>query len=209
MKTIRLLILMGIIATATFLSLDIWGSYLWKEYNPMTMFISYLTADGAPNLKITRFLYYLYNICLILFCIGFSLITFRYCHKLIKIGGLLLLTAVFISFFGNGSFPLTMNYIFEKQNLIHICFTIIMFTITALMLYFLAVGYLKEEKEIRIGYISLVAAIMFSLFNIIHFYVILNDINASGLVQRLSSYTFFIYISILSLSYFRKLKIKL
>jgi len=53
MKIVRALIFMGMAGAATFFLQDIVGSLLWKEYNPISMYISCLTADGAPNLQIT------------------------------------------------------------------------------------------------------------------------------------------------------------
>jgi len=162
------------------------------------MYISCLTADGAPNLQLTRFIYNAYNICLLFFSVGMLYTAFKRYNNYIKIGYSFLLIAISISLFGVGAFPMTINSVFEKQDMIHFAFTIAMFTITSLLLYLLAVGYLKQGKLIKTGYISLAGAILFTVFNLVHLCVILIGLNITGLVQRLSVYTVFIYIFILS-----------
>ena len=57
----------GMIGTLSFLLEDFLGTVLWKGYNPATSYVSQLIADGAPNVSLTRTLFYFYEICLIIF----------------------------------------------------------------------------------------------------------------------------------------------
>jgi hypothetical protein len=79
-----------------------------------------------------------------------------------------------------------------------------MLVLTALMLYLLAIGYLKQEGLVKIGYLSLTAAILFTVCNLLHLLVILAGLDITGLIQRFSFYTFFIYLFLLSFFFVRR-----
>ena len=131
-------------------------------------------------------------------------LAFRRWHSCLKIGYSVLLIVLFLSFIGIGSFPMTMENVFAAQNTLHLIVTVGMLVLTALMLYLLAIGYLKQEGLVKIGYLSLTAAILFTVFNLLHLLVIVAGLDITGLVQRFSFYTFFIYLFLLSFYFVRK-----
>lgn len=199
MIKIKAFLSMGMIGAVTFFLLDLLGALLWSDYNPVSMYVSCLTADGAPNLQLTRFLYYTYNVCLLVFSLAICYISWKKYHVLLKIGFAFLLVVTTASLIGNGAFPMTINRILEKQNMIHLIITVSIFIMTAILIYLLAIGFLKQDKQRKLGFFSLFSAILFSIFNLLLLYVILNGINIAGLMQRMSIYTFFIYIFVLSM----------
>lgn len=189
------------IGTLSFLLEDFLGTVLWKGYNPITSYVSQLMADGSPTVPLTRTLFTIYEICLAIFFISLLVKSFKSYEICLRIGfaGLLLITA--ISILGYGLFPMTMDFIINLKNYIHIAVTIIILAGTICLLFLLALGYLKQEHERKIGRITLAAAVLFLLFNLLHLYAIFHGSHALGLIQRLSLYTFQIYIFVLSWIY--------
>ena len=127
-----------------------------------------------------------------------------YYGMILRIGYSGLLLTALISAFGYGSFPMTMDFIINYKNYVHLAITILILAGTVSMLFLLAIGYLRRKNYKNIGYISLAAAFLFLLLNLLHLYLILNGSNILGLMQRLTFYTFQIYILILSWFYMIK-----
>ena len=153
----------GMIGTLSFLLEDLLGSVLWKGYNPVTSYFSQLMADGAPNASLTRTLFYLYEICLIIFFASLLIHSFRSDRILIRLGYAGLLFLCGLSLFGYGLFPMTMDFIVNPKNYIHIAVTIILLTETICMLFLLALGHAKQQER-ELGRITLIAAVLFLLF---------------------------------------------
>lgn len=206
MKLNRAFLFMGMLGTATFILEDTLGTLLWKDYNPISMFVSQLTADGAPNLLITRSLYNAHNIFLMLFLIGMCSLAFRFWRPMLKIGYAFLLIALSMALVGIGSFPMSLENVFSAQNVLHFVFAVGMFAATVLVIYILAIGYQKEKGLMKVGNLSLIIAILFTIWNLLLLFVIMEGINIAGLMQRLSIYTFFLYVWFLSWFFFRRSK---
>lgn len=208
MKLQKLFFSFGIIGALSFLLEDFLGTILWKEYNPITSYVSQLTADGAPNLPLTRTLFFTCQISLAIFVISLLMKSFQHYGNILKLAyfGLLLIFA--ISIFGYGLFPMTMDFIFNPKNYFHFILTIIIFSGTNFIWFFLGFGYLKQNDK-RIGYITLLAATLFLLFNFLHLYAFLHGLKILGLAERLSLYTFQIYIFILSWNYVMNRRFKI
>lgn len=204
MRPQKLFFSFGMIGTLSFLLEDFLGSILWKGYNPITSYVSQLTADGAPNVSTTRTLFYIYEICLVIFIISLLVKSFQTYGMCLRIGyvGLLLISSV--SILGYGLFPMTMDLILNLKNYVHVAITIIILVGTICILFLLAFGYLKQEHERKIGYITLSLASLFLIFNVLHILVIFSGLNVLGLIQRLGLYTFQIYIFTLSWIYVTK-----
>lgn len=201
MKLKKMFYSFGMIGTLFFLLEDLLGTALWKGYNPVTSYVSQLTADGAPNVLLTRTLFYIYGICLTVFVISLLLKSFqsyglclRACYS-----GLLLISA--IALLGYEFFPMTMDFVINPKNYIHAVVTILILAGTICILFLLAFGYLKQEHEKKVGSITFVAAIFFLFFNLLHLYAIVHGWQALGLIERATLYTFHIYFFILSWIY--------
>lgn len=201
MKLEKLFFSFGMIGALAFLLEDFLGTVLWKGYNPIASYNSQLTADGAPNIPLTRTLFFACQISLAIFVFSLLIKSFRIYGNALKIGYFSLLLIFLISIIGYGLFPMTMDFIFSLKNYFHLLITIIIFTGTIFILFLLAFGYFKQDHERKIGRITLVAAILFLLFNLLHLYAILNGLNILGLAERLILYTFQIYVFILSWYY--------
>jgi hypothetical protein len=203
MRLQKLFFSFGMIGSLSFVFEDFLGSIFWRRYNPITSYISQLTADGAPNIPLTRTLFYIYEICLIIFIISMLVKSFRSYGICLRAGYAGLLILLSISILGYGLFPMTMDFIISFKNYLHLVITIIIVAGTIFILFLLALGYIKQEHERKIGRITFVAAILFLLFNLLHLYAIFRGLNILGLIQRLSLYTFQIYIFVLSWNYTR------
>ena len=201
MKLQKTLSAFGMIGALSFFLEDILGTVLWRGYNPITSYMSELTADGALNVLLTRVLFYIYEICLMIFFAAMCVKAFKIHGVCLKIGygGLFIIAA--ISFLGFGLFPMTMNFIKTPKDLIHLIITIFIIAGTILSLFLLAFGYRKQGHGRKIGRITMLFAVLFLLFNLMHLYAIFNDSNILGLLQRLGFYTFQIYIFRLSWYY--------
>jgi hypothetical protein len=208
MKLQKLFFSFGMIGALSFLLEDFLGTLLWKGYNPITSYVSLLTADGAPNLPLTRTLFYMCQISLAIFVLSLLMKSLQLNGNVLKIGYFSLLVIFSISILGYGLFPMTMDFIVNIKNYYHFIVTIIILTGTIFILFLLAFGYFKQEHERKIGSITFIAAILFLLFNLLHFYAILNGLNILGLAERLILYTFQIYVFALSWNYVRNRRFK-
>lgn len=148
MKIQKLFFPFGMIAAISFLLDDILGTVLWKGYNPVTSYFSQLIADGAPNLFVTRTLFYFCEICLVIFLASLLIQSFLSDGIVLRLGfaGLLLVSA--ISLFGYGLFPMTMDFIVNPKNYVHIVLTVIILAGMISLLFPLALGYWKQKRKI-------------------------------------------------------------
>lgn len=65
------------ISSLSFLFEDVFRTVLWKGYNPIRSYVSQLTANGAPNIPLTRTLFYIDQISLIIFLISLLVKSFQ------------------------------------------------------------------------------------------------------------------------------------
>jgi hypothetical protein len=189
------------IGAAAFLLYDFLGISLWPGYNPITSYVSELFADGAPHIPLTRTLLYINEICLVIFILALLVQSFQHYRICLRIGYICLLVVFSISIIGYGLFPMTLGFIFSLKNVIHLAITTVILAATIFILFLLAFGYLKQEHEMKIGRITLAAATLFLIFNLLHLFSILGLMNILGLMERLSLYTFQAYIFELSRFY--------
>ena len=100
MKILRWVLFFGILAAISFLFQEIIGILLWKGYNPITDYISKLTADGAPNVHVIRLIANIYRVCFTIFILGLCVKSFKEYHRYLKAGYTLMLTTALLSMFG-------------------------------------------------------------------------------------------------------------
>lgn len=205
MKTQKWLLPLGMIGVAAFFIHISIGELFWKGYNPITSYISELTADGAPNAPLLRAFAGIYMVCFLLFTLGMAVKAYREYRACVKIGYAMLFVITFCSDIGYGMFPMTMDVVISLQNVVHVLLTSALLCTTVLVLLLIAIGYLRKEKLEQLGRITLATGILCAVFNVWHLVAILSGQNILGLVQRLTVYTFHAFTFIISWIYtFRK-----
>ncbi|NLK95163.1 MAG: DUF998 domain-containing protein [Clostridiales bacterium] len=193
---------LGMVGVIFYLFHTLLGNILWKEYNPITMDISSLTADGAPNASLLRIFTTIYGICMILFVLSMTIKAFKEYHKVTFIGYILLLIMEVVSLFGYGLFPLTgdkteMNF----QNIMHIVVTIIVVFSTIASAFILAYGYLKKEKIKNLGKRIFILAIIITACGMCNPIFMGVGLNILGITERLVIYSLQLLIFTLSWYY--------
>lgn len=201
-KVNNFLLALGMVGVVFYLAHTIIGRILWKEYNPVTTDISSLTADGAPNVHLLSILTSIYGICMILFVIGLLKKSFKEYHNLLKTGYILLLIMQLTSMFGYTLFPLSGNETeMNFQNMMHIVVTVVVVFTTIASSFFISLGYLKQEKIIGLGKLSLVMAILITVFGSLNPIGMSLRLNILGLTERLAVYSIQAFMFILSYYY--------
>jgi hypothetical protein len=202
MKIEKCLIPLGMIGAIFYFIHTILGNILWADYNPITMDISSLTADGAPNAQLLRILSLIYSICMILMVLALVIKAFNKYHSLLKTGYLILLIMQLSSAFGYSLFPLTGDKtVMNFQNMMHIIVTVVVVFTTIASSFLISLGYLKQENIKRLGKISLFFAILITLFGMFNPISMAMQLNVLGLSERLVIYTIQVFMFILSYYY--------
>ena len=181
---------LGMVGVLFYLTHTILGNILWKEYNPITTDISSLTAYGAPNAELLKIFVLIYGICMVLMVIGLIAKAFRKYNIMLRIGYVILIIMQLTSLFGYSLFPLigdktVMNF----QNMMHIIVTIVIVFTTIASSFFISFGYLKQEKTKRLGKLTLVIAILITVFGVFNPISMSLKLNILGLTERLVIYT--------------------
>lgn len=181
---------LGMVGVLFYLTHTILGNILWKEYNPITTDISSLTAYGAPNAELLKIFVLIYGICMVLMVIGLIAKAFRKYNIMLRIGYVILMIMQLTSLFGYSLFPLigdktVMNF----QNMMHIIVTIVIVFTTIASSFFISFGYLKQEKTKRLGKLTLVIAILITVFGVFNPISMSLKLNILGLTERLVIYT--------------------
>lgn len=201
MKITKWLVPFGMIGVLSFLLLDILGKLLWREYNPVTTYVSTLVTVEAPYSQLMRFFLNTYTVCFLLFSLGMTALSLKIYHAYLKIGYTFMLATALITAVGFGAYPISMALIFSKNDIVHMAVTITILCITVISMLLIAVGYLKQENLKNLERISLLACVLYVSFNLWHLYAILNGINILGLIERLTFYIFHALTVILSWAY--------
>ena len=186
----RIAIPLGMAGILIYLTHPLMGRILWAEYNPVTMDISSLTADGAPNAGLLRMLTTLYGLLMIAFATGMVLKAFRRFGALVRAGSVTLLVMEAVSMFGYMLFPLSGDKaVLTFGNLMHIIVTVVVVLTTIACGFLLAAGYLKREKLIGLGRFTLVMAAVITLTGMTTPIGMASGWNLLGVTERLSIYS--------------------
>lgn len=201
-KIDRFLMPLGMIGVLFYFAHTIMGRILWKEYNPITTDISSLTCDSAPNANLLRIFTLIYGICMLLFVIAMIKKSFTQYHSLLKIGYIVLMIMQLTSMFGYTLFPLSGDKTeMSFQNMMHIVVTAIVVLTTICSSFFIAFGYLKQEKMKWLGKFTLVMAILITVFGAFNPISMSLKLNILGLTERLVIYSLQILMFVLSYYY--------
>lgn len=190
--------MIGVLVYIVFVSL---GDILWKEYDPITMDISSLTAVGAPDAKLLTILSGIYGICVILFVVGMVIKAFRIYNSTTKIGYMVLLVMELVSLFGYALFPLEGDKtVMTFQNMMHIIVTVVVVLTTVAFGFIVAAGYKKHEATRKLGRFVFIMAIIITLTGVINPIGMNAGWNILGITERFVIFS--VQILIFYLSYY-------
>lgn len=204
MKLQNKFIFLGMLGVLFFVLHDFLGCILIKGYNPITSYISVLTADGTPHSGFLRTLIQLYQFCFLVFSATLCYKAFKEYSLYTKIGFVLLFLVACVSIFTFGVFPMTMESSINPQNILHLLLILSIIILTNLSLFLLAIGYWKKERILSLGKMTFTVAIIFLLSNLFHLTAIALHWNVLGLIQRVSAYSFLTFTFLLSYFYVKK-----
>lgn len=201
-KVLKYLYPLGMVGVVFYVLHTTLGNLLWSEYNPITTDISSLTAQGAPNAGLLRILSFIYSVCMVFMVTALVIKAFNQYRGLLKTGYIILLIMQLTSAIGYSLFPLTgdkteMNF----QNMMHIIVTVVVVFTTIASSFLIAFGYLRQDNKKKMGKVSLVFAILITLFGMFNPISMGLQLNILGLTERLVIYTIQAFIFILSYYY--------
>lgn len=161
------------------------GQLLWEEYNPITTDISSLTAVDAPNREQLVFFTAIYGIAMLLFVSGMIVKSIRKYHSAVRVGWVILLIMNLVCMFGYSMFPLSGDKAqMTFGNLMHIAVTVVVVFTTISAGFFLAVGYLRQERMKALGVFTLVMAVIITATGALNPIGMVNNLNIMGLTER-------------------------
>ncbi len=208
MKRIQWLMPLGMVCAVAYFAHVFVGQFLWKEYDPITMDISSLTAVGAPNAGLLNVFGTLYGICFLLFVVGMVLKAFQAYHKITRIGYCVFLAMAITTVAGYRLFPLTGDKtVINFQNMMHIVVTVIVVFTTIASFFLIAIGYCKKERLVPLGRITFVMAILITVFGALNPIGMANNWNILGLTERMVIFPLHAFVFFLSLIYTFNLKL--
>ena len=185
MKQFKYLIPLGMIGVIFYFIHVFLGQMLWPDYDPITMDISSLTAEGAPNAGLLRIFTTIYGIFFLTFAFGMVLKAWKLYHRITKAGYVMFLIMALTTTAGYALFPLTGDKtVMNFQNMMHIIVTVIVVFTTILSFYLLAFGYLKQEKLKALGRISFITAVLITILGALNPIGMATNINILGLTER-------------------------
>jgi len=185
-KIEKILTPFGMIGVLIYLAHTMLGSYLWNEYDPITMDISSLTADSAPNSSLLRVFTLVYGICMIVFAAGMLFRSYRAYNEKLKAGYFVFLGMQVVSLVGYAFFPLSSDISIPSfQNTMHFVITGIVVLSTIAFAFITAFGYLNQEKLKGLGKFVFTIAILITLFGVFNPISMVLDLNILGISERL------------------------
>lgn len=199
MKLLKALMPLGMVGAAAYLLHAFLGRILWPAYNPLVTDLSTLTGDSAPNACLLRALIIVYGVCLILFSLGVVIRGWSAYHAATRTGYALFLVMAAVSTVGYAAFPLIGDKkIMVFQNRMHLAITVLVMLASVLALYLLAYGYFRKEKCGLPGGLSLIEALIMTVFGALNPIVMYLDLPIMGLVERITVYSLQAYVFALS-----------
>ncbi len=190
-KVVAICLWSGILAFLFYIAYASIGSYMWKEYDPITTDISSLGAVGAPNQAALAPYLMMYGILFLIFVFTYSFWSFyRNYHVLIKMGSLLLIIMAVISKWGYEMFPLEGDKkVMTFQNSMHILVTVAVVFLSIAALLMISIGYKRREETRWFGSVLFILTIVFIFFGATNPIGMKQEWNVLGLTERLSIYS--------------------
>ncbi|KZX17055.1 DUF998 domain-containing protein [Methanobrevibacter filiformis] len=194
---IKIISLFGLIGLIFYFLHVITGEIFYPNYNPLTQAISDLTALSSPSRNIALLFSLFYGIFTVLFSFGFFIYYKGKINRIITSASFVFTIMTIISFIGYTFFPLSESgYAGSFQDQMHIVVTVfvVIFTITAIILFI--IGFFKTKKYKYFGIISLATLIL--LFTGAMLMNILPN-EYFGIVERINVYSIVVFTGLLSL----------
>lgn len=196
----RTMIASGMLGVVLYVLHTIIGQILWPAYDPITMDISSLTADGAPNVSLLRLMCDVYAWTMLAMVGTLMVQVKRKKQSALIFGFSVLMVMQMTSYFGYGLFPLEGDKTqMTFQNQMHILVTVIVVFSTILSFFLIAYGF-HRTSQIKLRNISLVFAILVTVFGALNPILMAQGWNILGLTERLVIYTIMVYM--FGLSYY-------
>jgi len=182
------------------------GGFLWDGYSHVRQTISELTAKGAPNADFLTILTSVYGLLLVIFSMYlYATMRKSKVHKAVIIGSIFFVVMQLSSFIGYSLFPLDLSVATDSfQNLMHIIVTIIVVICTIASSYCIGIGLYKSEKHKKIGFFILLCAIIITVSGILTPIVMANNIDISGLTERINIFALQSWVFVLSVYLFTR-----
>lgn len=199
MKLLRMLAPLGMVGAAVYVLHALLGQLLWPAYDPLVTDLSTLTGDSAPNTGLLRVFTTAYGICVTLFALGPLLRGRSAYHAVTRTGYGALLLMGLLSTVGYALFPLMGDKkVMIFQNRMHLVITVLITLCALTALYLLAYGYLRKERRRLPGWLSLIAALIMTVFGALNPVAMYVDSPYFGLVERIAIYALQAYVFALS-----------
>lgn len=197
----RVMIASGMLGVILYVSHTILGQMLWPMYDPITMDISSLTAEGAPHATLLRLMCDVYAWTMFAMVRTLMVQAKREKQNALFMGFSVLMGMQMASYFGYSLFPLEGDKTqMTFQNQMHIVVTIIVVFSTMLAIFLIAYGFHKSS-HVKLRNISFVFAILVTLLGALNPIVMAQGLNVLGLTERLVIFTIMVYLFGLSYNF--------
>ncbi len=202
MKSVKWTMPFGMLSGVAYFTHVFLGQALWQEYDPITMDISSLTANGAPDAELLTIIATIYGVCFLIFVSGMTAKAQKEYHSITKTGYIIFLVMAITTVVGYNLFPLTGNKTeMNFQNMMHIVVTVLIVFTSIASFFFIGFGYFKKEELKTLGRICLAMAVLLIVFGSLNPIGMANNWNILGITERMVIFPLQIFVFFLSFVY--------
>jgi len=192
----------GMVSALCYALLIFGGQAMWSAYSPADTFVSYLTADGAPNARPMQIVNTLHGLFLLLYTMGFYQRARRTYHRLTKRGSAALFAMAAITLIGFALTPLRVDEPFDSpHNLVHFIIAVCAIAATILAGAAIGVGHMRYEGRRGLGSICLILDGCICFFGLAALYCTFFAFGIVGIVQRLMLFSMEGFVAALSFAH--------
>lgn len=200
-KASKVLVPFGMASSVFYIGHFILGAALWPEYNSFSDSIALLSADQSPHAQFLRVLTFLFGICQMVFATGMVLTCFSRYGRVMRVGALVYIIMTVVSLVGFNVFPMVNNVDAGLQNSLHLATNAVVIFFTMISMYLVSIGFFAFEKMRTMGIVSLTAVIGIAIFGVLHALVGVQGAPIQGLIERISTCFYHVYVFFISFSY--------
>jgi hypothetical protein len=200
-KIFKVLVPFGMASSVFYIGHFILGAALWPKYNSFSDSIALLTADQSPHAQFLRVLTFLFGICQMVFATGMVLTCFSRYGRVMRAGALVYIVMTIVSMVGFNVFPMVNNVDAGLQNSLHLAINSVVIFFTMISMYLVSIGFFAFEKMRAMGIFSLAAVIGLATFGVLHALVGVQGAPIQGLVERITTCFYHVYVFFVSFSY--------
>lgn len=156
MRRLNLLLPLGMAGALVYAFMILWGQAQRPDYDPMSTYISFLTAEGAPNGALLHAIDALHGALTLLFVGGVYTIAERRFRRLTRAGCTGLLLMSLLAAVGFGVCPMRMNEeFFSAWNMAHFYMTFAVVGSTIISVLVLGIGLIRRERLPALGWLCI------------------------------------------------------